>query len=95
MVFSGESYGILYHPQVLQQDLPSLSAENRQRIRKAIERKIVYSPEQFGEPLRRTLKGYWKLRVGDYRIIYKLQGKSVLILKIGHRREVYEKAIRS
>ncbi len=48
------------------------------------------APQEFGEPLRRTLKGYWKLRVGDYRVIYKVIGITVLILRIGHRREVYE-----
>ncbi len=48
------------------------------------------APQEFGEPLRRTLKGYWKLRVGDYRVIYKVIETTVLILRIGHRREVYE-----
>lgn len=49
-----------------------LSSEAKQRIRNSIESKLTLAPHQFGEPLRRTLKGYWKLRVGDYRVIYKL-----------------------
>jgi mRNA interferase RelE/StbE len=35
------------------------------------------------------LKGYWKLRVGDWRVIYKIQCKTLTILRIGHRREIY------
>ena len=61
------------------------------RIRKTIETKLAYAPQNFGEPLRRSLKGYWKLRVGDWRVIYKVEGKSVVILRIGHRREIYER----
>ena len=91
MVLPKDSFEILYHPHVPRKDLPKLSAEIRRRIREAIEQKLVFSPQQYGEPLRRTLKGYWKLRVGDYRVIYKVDGKTVIVFRIGHRREVYER----
>jgi mRNA interferase RelE/StbE len=47
---------------------------------------------RFGLPLRRNLKGLMKLRVGDYRIIYSIEKQTVTVhvIKIGHRREVYE-----
>ncbi|MEW6096323.1 MAG: type II toxin-antitoxin system RelE/ParE family toxin, partial [bacterium] len=41
------------------------------RIRKAIEQRLATDPVKYGEPLRRSLQGYRKLRVGDYRVIYK------------------------
>lgn len=85
------SFEILYHPDVARRDLPRISNDHKQRLKRAIEAKLTSAPEEFGEPLRRTLKGYWKLRVGDYRIIYKITGKAVIILRIGHRREIYEK----
>ena len=81
---------IFYHPDVLKKDLPKLSTTSKQHISKAIEMKLMLSPEEFGEPLRRTLKGYWKLRVGDYRVIYKVSNRQVIIFRIGHRREVYD-----
>ncbi len=84
------SFEIIYHPDVPEKDLPKISADVRKKIRKSIETKLTHVPAQFGEPLRRTLKGYWKLWVGDYRIIYKIQGKTVVVFRIGHRREVYE-----
>lgn len=83
-------FEVIYHPDVGEKDLPKISGDHRRRIRKAIEVKLTRLPQQFGEPLRHTLKGYWKLRVGDYRVIYKIQGKTVVIFQIGHRREVYE-----
>ena len=84
-------FEIIYHPDIPRQDLPRISNDNKQRIKHSIEIKLTSAPEEFGEPLRRALKGYWKLRVGDYRVIYKIAGKTVIILRIGHRREVYEK----
>lgn len=83
-------FEIIYHPDV-QKDLTHISSEIKQRIRKTIESKLTLAPHEFGETLRRTLKGYWKLRVGDYRVIYKIEGNTVIIFRIGHRREIYER----
>ena len=33
----------------------------------------------------------FKLRVGDYRVIYRVQADKIIVLKIGHRKEVYSK----
>jgi mRNA interferase RelE/StbE len=45
-----------------------------------------------GKPLTGSLKGYWRYRVGDYRIICELRDEELLILviEIAHRREVYK-----
>jgi len=85
-------FEVSYHPQVSRKDIPRISYPVRENVRKAIEAKLFTAPEKFGEPLRRTLKGYWKLRVGDYRVIYKITGKTVLILRIGHRSEIYKQS---
>ena len=56
--------------------------------------KLAVAPEAYGERLRAELHGYWKLRVGEYRVIYDIRKDvvTVLALKIGYRRddEVYE-----
>ena len=110
-------FEILYHPDVLEKDLPlslvlfskgrrglahatflnfnrrvdlpRISSAEKQRIWRAIEQKLAFFPHEFGAPLRHTLKGYWKLRVGDWRVIYKMQGRILTILRMGHRREIY------
>ncbi|KKR86509.1 MAG: Toxin-antitoxin system, toxin component, RelE family [Candidatus Uhrbacteria bacterium GW2011_GWC2_41_11] len=82
-------YSIKYHPLVVKEDIPKLDDVNRIRIKQAIEEKLMTAPELFGIPLRRSLKGHRKLRVGDYRIIFRIQSREVLIFIIEHRSVVY------
>ena len=63
----------------------------KKRIKSAIETRLAQAPHRYGKPLRKTLKGYWKLRVGDYRVVYKVVDKEIWILGIIHRKKVYEK----
>jgi mRNA interferase RelE/StbE len=48
-------------------------------------------PRQIGDALTGNLKGLWKYRVGDYRIIARIEHEAVqvLVVRIGHRRQVY------
>lgn len=80
---------ILYHPLVAEKDIPKLDPAVRERIKLAIEKKLTTSPEVYGVPLRATLKQYWKLRVDDYRVVYSIKAKTVYILVIAHRKDVY------
>ena len=84
------NYTLFYHPKVGKEDIPALSITARHRIKKAIEGRLLSQPEKYGKPLRYTLKNLWSLRVGDYRVIYKINAPKIWILKIGHRKEVYE-----
>lgn len=83
-------YKLLYHPDILKEDLKFIPANRKERIRKAIETRLAKNPILSGQPLRQSLKGHRKLRIGDWRVIYRVEVNSVIILKIGHRREVYE-----
>jgi len=87
-------YALLYHPEIVQTDLPPIPLNIRERIADAIARRLEEAPERYGLPLRGTLKGYWKLRMGDYRVVYKIAGNEVRILAILHRRKVYEDVLR-
>ncbi len=73
-------------------DLRSISKADKQKIRNAIESKLVNNPIEFGKPLQYSLKGLRRLRVGDFRVIFQIddKAKTVLIVKIGHRREIYD-----
>jgi mRNA interferase RelE/StbE len=75
----------------IEEKLRSLTKSIREVIRKAIEKKLTIDPMAFGKPLRYSLKGYRRLRVGDYRVIYKiLEDKIiVLIIDIDHRKDIY------
>jgi addiction module RelE/StbE family toxin len=86
----GLIYRIEYLESVVREDIPKLSKDIRNRVRKAIEQKLASHPIEFGKPLRYSLKGARRLRVDDWRIVYTIEpGNLVLIVKIGHRKEVY------
>ncbi len=82
---------IFYHHEV-SSDISSIPQNIKSRIQRAEER-LLSDPGEYGEPLRRGLQGYRKLQVGDYHIIYKVRAKEkeIVVLKIGHRRGVYNR----
>lgn len=82
-------FEISYHYLVVQDDIPKLPVAWKKKIRVAIESKLATRPEVYGKPLRRSLKNYRKLRVGDYRIVFKMDKLLVKILVIQHRSVVY------
>jgi mRNA interferase RelE/StbE len=85
------NYRIEYLESVVSEDIPRLAKAEQRRIKQAIESKLCTHPVEFGKPLRYSLKGARRLRVGDYRVNYTIEPDDViLIVKIGHRREVYE-----
>lgn len=88
---------VRFHP-LTQSDLSRLDKPGRESVLKAIRKKLFAEPESYGEPLRRELFGYRKLKVGEHRVIYKVERQivTVLVLKVGLRRdgEVYADMIR-
>ncbi|MBI5026827.1 MAG: type II toxin-antitoxin system RelE/ParE family toxin [Nitrospirae bacterium] len=83
-------FELRYHPDVKAVDIPLLNEKLKIRIKNAIETRLAVAPHQYGEPLRKTLKGYWKLRVGDYRVVFKIMSNEVWIFGIIHRKKAYE-----
>ncbi len=84
-------FTLKYHPDVRNIDLPLIDNKTKQRIKKAIEERLSVSPQDYGVPLRKTLKGYWKMRVGDYRVVFRVIENEILILGIRNRKDVYQK----
>lgn len=85
----GIIYDVVYQEEVVTHDIPQIGASWGKEIKRAIETKLSVSPGVFGIPLRNTLKGYRKLRVGDYRVIFRIESKTVKIFAIGHRSNIY------
>ena len=85
------NFKLIYHADVKKVALPKIDMKNRSMIKKAIEERLATHPEVFGKPLQRTLKGYWKLRVGEYRVVFKILENDILVLGIIHRKDVYQR----
>lgn len=63
-------------------------------IAKRIVRKVSWFADNFEkitpEYLTGDLKGMFKLRIGDWRVIYQIENKTAVIYFIGHRKDIYE-----
>ncbi len=75
-------------------DIKNLDHKDAERIRNFLRDRVANSgnPRKLGLALKGSrLGGLWRYRVGDYRIICELQDSRlvVLVVEIGHRREVY------
>jgi mRNA-degrading endonuclease RelE of RelBE toxin-antitoxin system len=84
------AYGLQYRPEVADRDLPAIPRNLQRRILKAIESRLTREPDRYSVRLRRSLWGLWKLRVGDYRVVYEIKSLEVFVWAIAHRRSVYE-----
>ncbi len=83
-------YKVEYLESVIKDDIPKLPKVEKRRIQKAIEERLIQNPIRFGKPLRYSLKGCRRMRIGHYRVIFKIETKVILIVKIGHRKEIYK-----
>lgn len=75
-------------------ELSKLDPQHRRRILKFLQERVarLEDPRSLGEALRGSRLGeFWKYRVGDYRLIARIEDDRlmVLVLRVGHRREIY------
>jgi mRNA interferase RelE/StbE len=91
------TYGILVDELVLKKDFRKIGLEDQRKIIRAIRQRLATRPKDYGEPLRGELKGFWKLRVGQFRVIYEIHEDQVVVsvIMVGFRRdeEVYRAAL--
>ena len=84
------TFELKYEERVVRKEIPKLPKKMRWQIQRDIEKKLTTFPEIFGKPLRKSLKGHRRLRVGDYRVIFRIEGKTIKIMIIWHRSVVYK-----
>lgn len=84
------SYSVEYEPEAIA-DLNILT----QAVQERVINKINWLADNFDQltpqPLTAELTGFFKMRVGDYRVIYEFnrEKRIIFIDRIGHRRDVY------
>src|SRR5882724_2874477 len=76
------------------QEFKSLDRPVQKRIQRFIHERLETTPDPrtLGRALTGSYAGFWRFRVGDYRLICDVQDKKVmvLVLRIGHRKEIYQ-----
>jgi mRNA interferase RelE/StbE len=78
-------------------DLKNLGVPNAKRVLRFLHERLGQrdNPREIGNALQGPLRDYWRYRVGDYRIICRLEDSviTVFVIHIRHRREAYKAAI--
>lgn len=74
----------------VEKDLKKLDAPAIKKILNKIEKDLGSDPGK-GESLKGDFKGLFRYRIGDNRVVYSKTREGILVLRIGHRRDVYHK----
>lgn len=83
-------YKVVYLDSV-EGDLKKLDKSMVKKILSRVETYLAQDPKGLGKPLKGEFQGYWRYRWGDYRVIYKISEREILILilRISNRKDVY------
>ena len=83
-------YNLVYTRRA-ERDIKKLEPKVKVRIGEAL---LRYSEEplRFSEKLSDPLLGEYRFRIGDYRVIFDIKGSEIIVLRVGHRREIYRRA---
>ena len=83
------SYNLVYTQRALR-DIDKLESSIRRRIGRVLLR-YQGNPMKHAESIRDPRLGSYRFRIGDYRVIFDLEGNEIVVLRVGHRREIYRR----
>lgn len=83
------AYTLLY-TRIASKNISKLDIITKKRLKKKLEL-LATDPLHYSKKLIHSDLGSYRYRVGDYRVIFDLDGEGIIILKVGHRREIYRK----
>jgi mRNA interferase RelE/StbE len=73
-----------------ERDIAGLDLKTKERIGKTLLR-YREEPLRYAEKLSDPILGTYRFRIGDYRVIFDLEGNEIVVLRVGHRREIYRR----
>ena len=74
-----------------ERDIKKLDDITKKRIGKTLLR-FTDNPLDYAEPLTDSNLGTYRFRIGDYRVIFDIEDKDIVVLRVGHRRELYKRS---
>jgi len=80
-------YRLVYTRRAIR-DIEALDPMIKQRIGSALNR-YEENPLRFAERLTNPKLGTFRFRIGNYRVIFDLEGRDIVVLRVGHRRDIY------
>jgi mRNA-degrading endonuclease RelE of RelBE toxin-antitoxin system len=72
-------------------DFLRLPTAIKSRVKDVIVRLAEWPDVSGAKPMRRELKGAFRIRTGDYRVVFTVKGDAVVVFRIDNRRDVYER----
>ncbi len=80
--------------QAAAKEFKKLDPATRRRIRAYFEQRVLgpQGPRTYGKPLKGALAGFWRYRIGNYRVVCRIEDDRliVLIVRVAHRKAVYD-----
>jgi len=73
------------------EDADRLPAAIKPRVRDVITRLARWPDVSGAKPLRHEWKGAYRIRTGDYRVVFTVKASVVVVIRIDNRRDVYER----
>jgi len=85
------AYKAIWHEETLK-DLKKLNRTTAKKIVAKVKNYLIQDPVKLGTPLKGNLKGFYRYRIGEYRVIYVIDQaeKKIIILNVNHRRKIYK-----
>ncbi len=71
-----------------QRDMDRLDSQTRQRLTQKLHEYAEY-PMQHAKKLSNPVIGSFRFRVGDWRIVFDVEGDKIVVLRVGNRRDIY------
>jgi mRNA interferase RelE/StbE len=83
------TYRLLYTRRATK-DIQKLDPPVKKRVGQTLQR-YARAPLEHAEKLTNPELGSYRFRIGDYRVIFDLQGEKIVVLRVGHRRDIYKR----
>lgn len=83
-------YNVAFDDRVIKRHLDAMPDASRKQVLRAIYERLTVDPIGLGKPLTGDFKGLYRLRVGDWRVVYGVETDTVAIRAIKLRRDVYK-----
>jgi len=82
-------YRLVYTERAVK-DLSRLSPQTKQRIGETLER-YAETPLHYARKMVDPAMGTYRFRIGDYRVIFDIEGSDIVVLRAGHRSDIYRR----
>lgn len=82
------SYKLVFSKTALK-EIKNLDSIVKKKLGKKI-KQYSKAPFDYAKRLADTKMGTYRWRIGNYRIIFDIKGSNIMVLRVGHRREIYK-----